>query len=606
MSRTDLARACRVLLAVLVGTLALGGAAGAQTITTVAGGGMVSGDGVLATDAVFGFGTPFGVAVDLAGNLYIADPAASVVRRVDAATGIITTVAGDGNFGDGGDGGPATLASLSYPFGLAVDLSGNLYITDQINSRIRKVDVATGFITTVAGNGVFGLSGDGSLATSASLAFPQGVAVDGAGSIYIADTLNWRIRKVDVSTGIIETIAGTFDTDGIMGTGDGGLAVEATFAAVQRVAVDLEGNVFVADSNGPGGVIRRIDAVTGIITTVAGGGTGSGDSGSALDADLVNARDVSPDAAGNLYIAGPYRVWRVDTAGNISVYAGTGVSGFSGDGGPAVDAQLSDLVALVAGGDGSLFLADAGNARVRKVSPAGIVVPPDILIDATTPQATLDGLVDVPGNLVVDNAVGLATLDLLNLTAVGCDLRLTRNPDLMSFTAPALDSVGCNFMVSDNPALEDVTVDIGNGVGGDVTIDGNETADGVGINIGGGIGGDVTVTDNTAATNVDLIVGGGVGGDITVSDNTAANDVDVIVGGTVGGDITITDNDGASTIEVSVGQTIGGSIMITDNDGASTIEVSVGQTIGGSITITDNGDAEVNVDTPSIGGDVTI
>lgn len=381
---------CLLVLALTSATLPLAGAPGGHIITTVAGGGTVSGDGVPATDALFQFGSPLGVAVDAAGNLYIADAAAALVRRVDRTTGIITTVAGNGIFGDGGDGGPATLASLSHPWGLAVDLLDNLYIADNLNNRIRKVDGATGIITTVAGYGGFGHTGDGGPATSAALGFPQGVAVDGAGNIYIADTLNWRIRKVDRLTGIITTIAGTDGTDGISGTGDGGPAVEATFAGVQSLAVDLDGNLFVVDANGPGGVIRRIDAVSGIITTVAGGGTGIGDFGSALDADLVNARAVSPDGVGNLYIAGPHRAWRVDPAGNISVYAGTGVSGFSGDGGPAVDAALGDLNALTVGSGGSVFLADTGNNRVRKV------VPP-APSDTTAP--TLEG---IPDDLVVE------------------------------------------------------------------------------------------------------------------------------------------------------------------------------------------------------------
>ena len=217
------------------------------------------------------------MAVDASGNLYIADTGNNRIRKV-SATGIITTVAGNGSAGYSGDGGPATSAQLDGPEGVAVDGSGNLYIADTCNNRIRKVS-ATGIITTVAGNGSAGYSGDGGPATSAQLSLPAGVAVDGSGNLYIADSGNNRIRKVS-ATGIITTVAG----NGSPGySGDGGPATSAQLNQPAGVAVDASGNLYIADSSN--NRIRKVSA-TGIITTVAGNGFDgySGDGGPATSA----------------------------------------------------------------------------------------------------------------------------------------------------------------------------------------------------------------------------------------------------------------------------------------------------------------------------------
>jgi len=274
----------------------------AGVITMVAGTGTgcgYNGDGVPATAAEL-YGV-WGVALDAAGNLYIADSLNGRIRKVWASTGVITTVAGGGT---GGDGGPATSAALSTPYGVAVDAAGNLYISDYTNYRIRRVDASTGVITTVAGNGTQGYGGDGGPATSANLGLSTGVAVDAAGNLYIADTFNNnRIRKVTASTGVITTIAGT----GSVGySGDGGPATGATLDYPYGLAVDTAGNVYIADSEN--NRIRRVDASTGLINTVAGNGTikpppYSGDGGLATNASLNTPRGVALDAAGNLYIA---------------------------------------------------------------------------------------------------------------------------------------------------------------------------------------------------------------------------------------------------------------------------------------------------------------
>jgi uncharacterized protein (TIGR03437 family) len=336
----------------------------AGTIATVAGGGYYLGDGGPATSTSLGH--PEGVAVDAAGNLYIADNYR--IRKV-SPSGIISTVAGNGQRGFSGDSGPATGARLGQPAGLAVDAAGNLYIADYGNQRIRRVSPA-GIISTVAGNGQQGYSGDGGPATSASLQGPWGVAVDAAGNLYIADQFNDRIRRVSPS-GIISTVAG----NGQRGySGDGGPATSAALSYPAHVAVDAAGNLFIADQENHR--IRKVSAA-GIISTVAGNGAYkfSGDGGPATAASLNGPRGVAVDAAGNMHIAGDgnQRIRRVTPAGGITTVAGNGSGGFSGDGGPATSASLSDPFGVAVDAAGNLYIADTSNYRVRKVSPSGII-----------------------------------------------------------------------------------------------------------------------------------------------------------------------------------------------------------------------------------------
>src|SRR5439155_1177468 len=252
-------------------------------------------DGGAATNA--SLNSPASVAQDASGNLYIAEYANHRIRKVTAATGIITTVAGNGINSFAGDGGAATSASLSSPAGVALDASGNLYIADYFNNRIRKVDAASGIITTVAGNGSFGFAGDGGAATSASLSGPAGVAVDAGGNLYIAAYSNHRIRKVDAATGIITTMAGNGNPTF---AGDGGAATSASLNFPASVALDASGNLYIADPNN--NRIRKVAAATGIITTVAGGGSSLGDGGAATSASLYDPTALALDASGNLYI----------------------------------------------------------------------------------------------------------------------------------------------------------------------------------------------------------------------------------------------------------------------------------------------------------------
>jgi sugar lactone lactonase YvrE len=342
----------------------------AGTVTLIAGLGLpgYSGDGGLATSAQLS--NPIGVAVDTAGNVYIADSSNNVVRRVDALSGVITTVAGTGIQGYSGDGGAALSAQLFAPYGVAVDSAGNLYIADQGNEVIRRVDAASGTITTVAGNGTQGYSGDGGPAGGAELNGCVGITVDAAGNLYIADSGNDVIRRVDAASGTISTVAGT-GTPGY--SGDGGPATSAQLAAPAGVALDAAGNLYIADASNS--VIRRVLSVSGTIATVAGTGQqgGNGNGGPATNAQLALPHGVAVDAAGNLFIAdeGNYSIRRVDSAsGNISIAAGNELYSYGGDGGPATAAQLYAPYAVALDAANDLYILDTGNIRVRRVDGA--------------------------------------------------------------------------------------------------------------------------------------------------------------------------------------------------------------------------------------------
>ncbi len=331
-------------------------------LITVAGNGAAgyTGDGGLATSAQLSY--PTGLALDPAGSLYIADLFNSVVRKVSG--GVITTVAGNGTLGFSGDNGPATIAQLNSPDGIAVDAGFNLYIADSQNQRIRKV--SGGVIATVAGDGAVGPAADGP-ATSAHLMLPAGAAVDSAGNLYIADSYNHCIREV--SGGLITTVAGT----GLPGSlGDGGPATSASLSVPTGVFVDASGNLYIADY-----LSDRVRKVTqGVITTVAGNGVAgfSGDGGQATAAELNHPYSVAADGSGNIYVAdwGNMRVRKI-AAGVITTAAGIGGGGFSGDGGAATSAQLSNPSGVALDTSGSLYIADTNNHAVRKISGGTIM-----------------------------------------------------------------------------------------------------------------------------------------------------------------------------------------------------------------------------------------
>ena len=336
----------------------------AGTTLTVAGGGYV--DHFLAH--LGKLSNPLSVAVDSFGNVYVADTQNQRIRRVSGFGGGIGTIAGTGERGYGGDGGPATGAMLASPISVAVDSAGNLYIADGWNRRIRKVDAAARTISTIAGTGDRGYGGDGGPATQARLS-PSGVTVDGAGNIYIADGANNRIRKVDAATGTISTIAGT----GEWGySGDGGQATRARLAFPNDVAVGATGDVYVSDNSN--NRIRKIEAVTGTICTIAGTGEQGygGDGGPATEAGLYSPGGVAVDGSGNVYIADSanHRIRKIDEAtATISTIAGIGEGGYSGDGGLATGARLSFPGGVATGSDCRVFIADSENHRIRVLKP---------------------------------------------------------------------------------------------------------------------------------------------------------------------------------------------------------------------------------------------
>ena len=340
-------------------------------IDTIAGGRQV--DNFL---AMFGkLSRPRGLAVDGFGNIFIADYGNNRIRQSSLSAGWITTRAGMGEGGDSGDGGRATRARLAFPVGVAVDASGNIYIADTYNHRIRKVEAGTGTISTVAGTGLFGFGedvGDGGPASQAMLAHPHDVAVDVAGNLYIADRGGSRIRKVDAATGTISTIAGTGGRFGHGYGGDGGPATEAKLRFPIGVAVDGAGNVYIADVLNSR--VRKVDASTGTISTIAGTGRFgySGDGGPATEAMLAHPEGVAVDTSGDVYIADTlnFSIRKVDACtGTISTIAGTGMIGNSRDGGPATEARLGPLRDVAIAGNGRIYLSDGFNHRIRVLKP---------------------------------------------------------------------------------------------------------------------------------------------------------------------------------------------------------------------------------------------
>jgi PKD repeat protein len=301
----------------------------------------------------------------LGGLLALAATSVVVAAGLGAsASDTITTLAGTGTPGFSGDTGQATAAQLLSPRDVAVDGAGNVYIADSLNNRVRKVSPA-GVITTLAGTGTPGFSGDTGQATAAQLNLPNGVAVDLAGNVYIADQNNHRVRKVDPA-GVITTFAGT----GVLGfSGDTGQASLAQLNNPRDVAADGAGNVYIADTNN--GRVRKVSPA-GVITTFAGTGVAgfSGDTGQATAAQLNGAFGVAVDSAGNVYIAdrSNQRVRKVDPAGVITTLAGTGAPGFSGDTGQASLARLNLPFGVAADAAGTVYIADTGNHRIRKVS----------------------------------------------------------------------------------------------------------------------------------------------------------------------------------------------------------------------------------------------
>lgn len=308
--------------------------------------------------------TPEQLAFDTAGDLYIADSGDNLIREV-SRTGVIMTVAGNGQEGFSGDGGPATNAQLDSPSGVAVDSGGNLYIADTKNNRIREVSGGT--IHTIAGTGSAGFGGDNGAATAAQLDTPTGLAVDEQGHLYIADTGNQRIRRISGTT--IATIAG----NGIEGfSGDGAAATAASLDDPGGIAVDAAGNLYIADTDNQR--VRMVSAATGSIATIAGSGAkGYNGDGPALTVALASPGSVSVDSKGNVYVADSDndRI-RVISGGRVATLAGIDLQGYGGDTGSAIKAVLDTPRAVLAGGS-VIVLSDSGNNLVRMIDAGKIL-----------------------------------------------------------------------------------------------------------------------------------------------------------------------------------------------------------------------------------------
>jgi sugar lactone lactonase YvrE len=309
---------------------------------------------------------PSAIVFDPAGNLYIAETANHVIRKVDI-NGNITTIAGTGTQGFSAISGPANASQLDSPQGLALDTANNLYIADTHNHVIRKLNLTSGILTTIAGTGTPGFSGDNGPATSAQVDLPTALALDAQNNLYLADTRNHRIRRIAATTGLITTIAGN-GTQGF--SGDNAPATAASIDSPTGLALDVSNNLYLADTHNHR--IRRIDAVTGLITTIAGTGSlgYSGDSAQATAATLALPHGLTLDAAGNLYFADTsnQRIRRIDAiTGLITTIAGNGTQGFSGDNGPATAAALDSPRATTVSPTALLTLADTGNQRIRQI-----------------------------------------------------------------------------------------------------------------------------------------------------------------------------------------------------------------------------------------------
>ncbi len=327
-----------------------------------------SGDGGPADKAQIN--QPFDLKYDQAGNLYFSDTDNHKIRRVDARTGIISTVAGNGKKGYSGDGGPATEAELNEPYGVVLDRLGNLYFADRLNYRVRKVDGQTGVITTLAGNGKQEYSGDGGPSVDSGLVEPNGVALDlEERTLYIADVAGHRVRAIDLPSGTIRTFAGNGQG---RHSGDGGPALNASLHGSRAVRVGPTGLVYILERNG--NTLRVVDPETGNIQKVAGTGKKgySGDGGPAIEATFDGPKELDIDQAGNIFIVDTENqvIRRIDAeTGIITTVAGNGNRGGKGDGGPATEAELDRPHGVAVSPDGTLDIGDTNNHRIRRVSP---------------------------------------------------------------------------------------------------------------------------------------------------------------------------------------------------------------------------------------------
>ncbi len=325
-----------------------------STITTIAGDGITQyiGDGYPAT--IFSLAQPYGICEDKNGTIYVADFADHRIRKINIQDTLFT-FCGTGTSGYSGDGGLIDTAKIRNPSGICIDTAGNLYITEWYNNVVRKVDKSTHIVTTVCGTGAYGFSGDNGPATNAHLADPYASCIDNEGNIYIPDAGNNRIRKVDMHTGTITTVAGS----GVMGfSGDNMPATNAKLSNPMGVCVDSLGNIYIADNGNHR--IRKVDAITGIITTIAGNGVQGyfGDGGLAINSLIAQPNAICNDRFGNIYFSdfGNNVIRTIYTNGTIKTIAGNGHYGFSGDNGPAANATFNGATGIIVNDSGYIYI----------------------------------------------------------------------------------------------------------------------------------------------------------------------------------------------------------------------------------------------------------
>ncbi len=355
---------------------------------------------------------PSGVAYDANGNLYIADTGKHVLLKVTAA-GTLTTVAGTGTQGFDGDGGPAVAALLDAPVGVALDASGNLYLSDSHNHRIRRIDAASGLMTTFAGTGTAGSGPDGTAAAQTAIDLPTALTMSTAGDLFYADSRNHLVRRIDHATGAVATVAG----NGVEGYGgEGGPATAANLDAPEGLAIDSVGNLYISDTRNQR--VRRVDAKTGLIVTVAGTGVAgsSGDAGAGTAAAVRLPRGLALDGKGNLLLVDSqnHRIRQLDAvSGQMSTVAGDGTQDYAGDGGLASVASLNAPRGVTVNAAGLPTLSDSGNERVRQVDAAAVI---HTLAGVGPTEA---GVLTLTGSSVLGYGTGTITATLAASPATG-------------------------------------------------------------------------------------------------------------------------------------------------------------------------------------------
>ena len=339
-------------------------------IETVAGSGAqgYSGEGGAAKAAALN--NPFDIAFDPAGRLVLSDTFNHCIRRVDLATGVITTIAGTGHAGFRGDGGPAGAAQFNEPYGVVIDRAGTIYIADRLNRRVRRIDGATGIVTTLAGTGEVDPGGKDDAAGATGLAEPNGLALSPDQTrLFVTDVADHRVRVVDLAAGTIATFAGTGEG---LHAGDGGPGRQAAIFGARAVAVGADGAVFILERQG--GTLRRVDPASGIIATIAGTGARGygGDDGAAIEAVFDRPKELALTPSGDVLVVDTenHAIRLVDLRhGRVSTIVGNGIAGYSGENVPALSACLARPHGAAVGPDGAIYIGDSENHRVRRVTP---------------------------------------------------------------------------------------------------------------------------------------------------------------------------------------------------------------------------------------------